>query len=92
VVKRLFAAPVSETEPKDPVQTFYLRIPADRGEQLRALADSHETLATFMLADWVVDLLDELDPDGEFLPPDPDSQLAPVIRLPVSSRQQPVDV
>lgn len=67
-----------------------VRLPAARLDQLMLLADRDGTLATAVVTDWVLDHLDHLDPDGDYLPVPAvqgacGNDLASVTRLPVMS-------
>lgn len=85
----------AETDPDrfGPVQLFQLRLPARRMEQLCALADGRQSLATSMVAEWVLERLALEDPTGELLPRPgrvtANGRLAPVTRLPKLSMLDP---
>ncbi|HEY9415139.1 MAG TPA: hypothetical protein VIQ30_10300 [Pseudonocardia sp.] len=66
-----------------------IQLPAHRLDQLIMLADRDGTLATRMATDLLIDHLDRLDPDGDFLTApadrDPGGGLASITRFPAIS-------
>jgi hypothetical protein len=80
----------SDLASSDHSAVLQVRLPAHRLDQLMLLADRDGMLATTVVTDWVLDHLEQLDPEGELLSV-PAAQgpcggrLASVTRLPVMS-------
>jgi hypothetical protein len=81
----------SRRRPKDPVQVYSLRVPVDRLELVRQLAEQENTTQAALLRKWVLERLDQelARQSGTAVAPDHERLLALVDEMRAAITQQP---